>query len=80
MILLAGVSVMVGMWRALSELLMRPRSPDDRSVIPLGPSEGWLTAVVVIAAIGTSIWVGLAPQSIAPLADRLADVYTFFLN
>jgi formate hydrogenlyase subunit 3/multisubunit Na+/H+ antiporter MnhD subunit len=79
-ILLAGVSVMVGIWRALSELLMRPRSPDDRSVIPLGPSEGWLTAAVVIVAIGASIWVGLFPQIIAPLADRLAEVYTFFLN
>ena len=80
MLLLAGVSVMVGIWRALSELLMRPRSPDDRSVIPLGPSEGWLTAVVVSVAIGASIWVGLSPQIIAPLASRLAEVYTFFLN
>ena len=79
-LLLAGVSVMVGIWRALSDLLMRPRSPDDRSVMPPGPSEGWLTAVVVGVAIGASIWVGLFPQIIAPMAGRLAEVYTFFLN
>jgi multicomponent Na+:H+ antiporter subunit D len=80
LLLLAGVSVMVGIWRALSELLMRPRSPDDRSVVPLGPTEGWLTAVVVIVAVGASMWVGLFPQAIAPLASRMAEVYTFFLN
>jgi formate hydrogenlyase subunit 3/multisubunit Na+/H+ antiporter MnhD subunit len=79
-LLLAGVSVMVGIWRALSDLLMRPRSPDDRSVMPPGPSEGWLTAVVVGVAIGASIWVGLFPQVIAPMAGHLAEVYTFFLN
>lgn len=80
LLLLAGVSVAAGLWRALSGLLMRPRLPEDRSAISLGPSEGWLTALVVIVAIAASVGVGLFPQWIAPLADRLAATYTFFLN
>ncbi len=78
-LLLAGVSVMVGVWRSLSSLLMRPRSPEDRSVVTLAPSEGWLTAAVVIVTIAASVGVGLFPQVVAPLADRLARTYTFFL-
>jgi formate hydrogenlyase subunit 3/multisubunit Na+/H+ antiporter MnhD subunit len=78
-LLLAGVSVMVGVWRRLPGLLMRPRSPEDRSIVSLSPSEGWLTAAVVIVAIAASVWFGLFPQYVAPLADRLAGTYTFFL-
>jgi multicomponent Na+:H+ antiporter subunit D len=78
-LLVAGVSVMVGVWRSLSSLLRRPRSPEDRSVVSLAPSEGWLTALVVIVAIAASVGVGLFPQIIAPLADQLAGTYTFFL-
>jgi len=66
-------------WRSLSSLLRRPRSPEDRSVVSLAPSEGWLTALVVIVAIAASAGVGLFPQVIAPLADQLAGTYTFFL-
>jgi formate hydrogenlyase subunit 3/multisubunit Na+/H+ antiporter MnhD subunit len=79
-LLVAGVSVMVGVWRSLSSLLRRPRSPEDRSVVSLAPSEGWLTALVVIVAIAASVGVGLFPQVIAPLADQLAGTYTFFLR
>jgi NADH:ubiquinone oxidoreductase subunit 2 (subunit N) len=78
-LLLAGVSVMTGVWRRFSALLMRPRSPEDRSVVSLSPSEGWLTAAVVIVVAAASIGVGLFPQVVAPLADRLAWTYTFFL-
>jgi formate hydrogenlyase subunit 3/multisubunit Na+/H+ antiporter MnhD subunit len=78
-LLLAGLSVVAGVWRGLSILLTRPRSAEDRSVIPMS-SEGWLTAVVVIVAVTASIGVGLFPQVVAPLADRLAATYTFFLN
>jgi formate hydrogenlyase subunit 3/multisubunit Na+/H+ antiporter MnhD subunit len=78
-LLVAGVSVMVGMWRRFSALLTRPRSPEDRSVVSLHPSEGWLTAVVVIVVSAASIGVGLFPQIIAPLADQLAGTYTYFL-
>jgi formate hydrogenlyase subunit 3/multisubunit Na+/H+ antiporter MnhD subunit len=77
-LLLASVSVMVGVWRRFSTLLMRPRAPEDRSVISLNPAEGWLTAIVVIVVVAASITVGLFPQVIAPLADSLAGTYTFF--
>jgi NADH:ubiquinone oxidoreductase subunit 2 (subunit N) len=78
-LLVAGVCVMVGVWRKISILMMRPRSPEDRSVVSLNPTEGWLTAAVVIVAIAASIGVGLFPQVVAPLADQLAGTYTFFL-
>jgi formate hydrogenlyase subunit 3/multisubunit Na+/H+ antiporter MnhD subunit len=78
-LLMAGVSVMIGVWRSLSSLLKRPRSPEDRSVVSLAPSEGVLTALVVIMTIAASVGVGLFPQVIAPLADQLAGTYTFFL-
>jgi formate hydrogenlyase subunit 3/multisubunit Na+/H+ antiporter MnhD subunit len=78
-LLVAGVSVMIGVWRRFSALLMRPRSPEDRSVISLSPTEGWLTAAVVIVAVAASVGVGLFPQVVAPLADSLAGTYTFFL-
>ncbi|RLC97820.1 MAG: hypothetical protein DRI77_06440 [Chloroflexi bacterium] len=77
-LLLAGVGVMVGVWREMSTLLARPRSPKDRSIIPLGSSEGWLTAAVVVVAIVAGVGIGLFPQAIAPLAARLAKTYTFF--
>lgn len=78
-LLVAGVSVMIGVWRRFSALLMRPRSPEDRSVISLNPTEGWLTAAVVIVVVAASVGVGLFPQAVAPLADGLAGTYTFFL-
>ncbi|MFQ6101329.1 MAG: proton-conducting transporter membrane subunit [Anaerolineae bacterium] len=78
-LLLAGVGVMVGVWRGLSALLVRPRSQKDRSVVPQGSSEGWLTATVVAVAILACVGAGLFPQALAPLAARLAATYTFFV-
>jgi NADH-quinone oxidoreductase subunit N len=82
LVLLAGACVMVGVWRGLSVLLARPRSVENRSVVPLSTSEGtsedWLTAVVVAVAILSCVGVGLFPQVLAPLAARLAETYTFF--
>jgi NADH:ubiquinone oxidoreductase subunit 2 (subunit N) len=80
LVLLAGVGVMVGAWRGLAALLIRPPSAKDRSVVSQDSSEGWLTAVVVIAAILACVGVGLFPQVIAPLAARLATAYTFYLH
>lgn len=77
LLLLAGLAVMAGMWRGLSALLVRPRSPKDRSVVPLPSSEGWLTAAVVSAAIVASFGIGLFPQILAPVAAHLAQTYTF---
>lgn len=84
LILLAESSVMVGMWRGLSILLARPRSLENRSVVPLGisddTSEGWLTAAVVAVTILGCVGVGLFPQVLAPLAARMAETYTFFAH
>lgn len=81
LVLLAGASVMVGMWRGLSLLLARPRSPENRSVISPGATdtpEGWLRAVILVVAIIGCVGVGLFPQVLAPLAARMAEAYTFF--
>ncbi len=78
-LLLAGVGVMVGVWRGLSTILVRPRSQKDRTAIPQGSSEGWLTAAVVIVAVGLCVGAGLFPQTLSPLAARLADCFTFFV-
>jgi formate hydrogenlyase subunit 3/multisubunit Na+/H+ antiporter MnhD subunit len=77
LLILAGMGVMVGLWRGLLVLLERPRSPANRSVISLGPSEGWLTAAVVVVVIVGCVGVSLFPQVLAPWAVRLADTYTF---
>ncbi len=78
-LILAGVGVMVGVWRGLSALLERPRSAENRSVIPLNASEGWLTTVVAIMVILGCVGVGIFPQVLAPYAVLLADAYTFFI-
>jgi formate hydrogenlyase subunit 3/multisubunit Na+/H+ antiporter MnhD subunit len=75
---LASAGVMVGVWRGLSALLTRPRSPENRSVISYVTSEDWLTVVVVVVVILGCIGAGLFPQILAPLAVRLAETYTFF--
>lgn len=79
LLLLAGVGVMIGIWRGLSILLMRPRSPEDRSIVSLGSSGGWLTTMVAVVAILLCVGVGLFPQVLAPVASRLAGTYTFFV-
>lgn len=69
---------MVGVWRTLSILLAH--SPTAKAGDGSEPSEGWLTAVAVIAAILVCIAAGLFPQTIASLAARLAGTYTFFIR
>jgi NADH:ubiquinone oxidoreductase subunit 2 (subunit N) len=78
LLLLAGVGVMVGVWRALSALAARPRSSEDQSVVSSVSPEGRLTAVVVVVAVVACVGVGLFPQVLAPLAVRLTEAYTFF--
>lgn len=78
-ILLAGVGVMIGIWRGISALLTRPLSAKDRSVVSLGTSEGRLTASVVVVALLVCLWIGLFPQILAPVAASLTEAYTFFL-
>lgn len=78
LLVLAGMGVMVGLWRGLSALLERPQSPENRSVISPSPPEGWLTALVVIVAVLVCIGIGLFPQMLAPSAARLVDAYTLF--
>ena len=70
---------MVGVWRGLSAILARPRSQKDRTAIPQGASEGWLTAVVVIVVIGLCVGAGIFPQTLSPLAVRLTETCTFFV-
>ncbi|MDY7078057.1 MAG: proton-conducting transporter membrane subunit [Chloroflexota bacterium] len=77
LLFLAGVGVMIGIWRVIPVLLERPRSPENRSVVPYGNPEGWLTAAVVVVVILACVGVGLFPQVLAPWAGRLAETYTF---
>lgn len=77
-LLLAGLGVMVGVWKGLSALLERPRSPEENDTQEI-TSEGWLMAAVLAVAILACLWVGFFPQAIAPLAARLAETYTFFV-
>ncbi len=77
-LILAGVGVIAGVWRALSVLLADAPAPKDRGV--LTSSEGWLTALVVTVAVLACVGIGLFPQTIAPVAARLAETYTFFLR
>jgi len=78
LLLLAGLGVMIGVWRGLSALVMRPHSAEDRSVVPLGYPEGRVMAAVEAVAIVACVGVGLFPQTLAPLAARLAEAYTLF--
>jgi hypothetical protein len=77
-LILAGMGVMVGLWRGLLALLERPRSPENRSVLSLGLSEGWVTATVVVVVILGCVGMGIFPQVLTPWAVRLADTYTLF--
>jgi len=73
-LLLAGMGVMIGLWRALSVLLSRPQVSEESEDVP---KEGLLTAVVVAVSIAACVGIGLFPQPLAPLATRLAEMYTF---
>jgi NADH-quinone oxidoreductase subunit N len=83
LLLLAGMGVMFGVWRGLFALLMRPPSPENRSVVPLSnpgeASEGWLTRLLIAGAVLGCVGIGIFPQTLATLAARLAESYTFFL-
>jgi formate hydrogenlyase subunit 3/multisubunit Na+/H+ antiporter MnhD subunit len=74
-LVLAGAGVMAGVWRTLSILLTHSSTPKAGNV--QGSSEGWLTALAVIVAILVCVGAGLFPQTIAPLATHLAEMYTF---
>jgi formate hydrogenlyase subunit 3/multisubunit Na+/H+ antiporter MnhD subunit len=73
-LLLAGMGVMIGLWRALSVLLSRPQASEESEDVP---KEGLLTAVVVAVSIAACVGIGLFPQPLVPLATRLAEMYTF---
>lgn len=80
LLLLAGMGMLVNVWRMLSVLLARPRSeekPGVKSEIemgnPLTSSEGWLTAAVLLLMMILSVAVGIMPQLLAPLATQLAQ-------
>lgn len=74
-LILAGAGVMAGVWRTLSILLAHSPTPKAH-----GSSEGLLTALAVIVAIAACVGAGLFPQTIAPLAASLAEMYTFYLK
>jgi formate hydrogenlyase subunit 3/multisubunit Na+/H+ antiporter MnhD subunit len=77
LLVLASTGVLVGLWRGMSILIERPRSPENRSVISPRRPEGWLTAAVVIVVILVCVGVGLFPQILAPYTVFWADTYTF---
>ena len=78
-LLLSSAGVMAGLWRGLVPLLTRPRGSDATNHVGKAKPEGWLTATIVVGAILCTVGVGLFPQSIAPLAIRLAEGYAFFV-
>ena len=80
-LLLAGLGIMIGIWRGLTALLARPGNSENEQNQNTGSSdrsEGGLRAVVVAVAIAGCVVVGLFPQILAPLAIQLVEVYTFF--
>jgi formate hydrogenlyase subunit 3/multisubunit Na+/H+ antiporter MnhD subunit len=78
LLILAGGGIMVGVVRALSALLARPNPANGAT--PHAPTrrEGRLNALIIGLAIVSCIAVGLFPQLIAPIANSLAQSYTFF--
>jgi formate hydrogenlyase subunit 3/multisubunit Na+/H+ antiporter MnhD subunit len=79
LLMLASAGVMVGICRAVAALFWRPRSSDGEAgdVARDAPSEGVLTAVVLVLAVTACVGVGFFPQLLAPTALRLAGLYTF---
>lgn len=80
LLLLAGMGVLVNVWRMLSVLLARPRTEAKLKAKsktemdnPLTSSEGWLTATVLLLMMILSVAVGIMPQILAPLANQLAQ-------
>jgi formate hydrogenlyase subunit 3/multisubunit Na+/H+ antiporter MnhD subunit len=79
LMMLASVGVMVGLCRVLAILFRSPQwSAGETSETEWDiASEGVLTAVLVVLAVGACLGVGLFPQLLAPTAARLAGLYTF---
>lgn len=76
-VMIAGVGLMVGVWRGLASLLAEGRETDRPEDETGHRSESLGTSIVVIVAVAASVVVGLAPQLVASTAARLAGMYTF---
>ncbi len=74
----ASFGLMVGVWRALSALLVDERPATEEMEEPSGATERWPRALVVSLILVASVVVGLSPRYLAPTAARLAEFYTFF--
>ncbi len=76
--MMGSLGVMIGVWRALSALLVRAqRSSGDAQDEAWGEAERWPKALIVLLAVLVSMVVGLSPQLVSPTAARLAALYTF---
>jgi formate hydrogenlyase subunit 3/multisubunit Na+/H+ antiporter MnhD subunit len=75
-VLLGGLGVLWGVWRALATLLRRPASPDDRPVFTLGGTEERVTACVLGAMVSVTLVVAGFPSLISSVATTLAQTYT----
>jgi NADH:ubiquinone oxidoreductase subunit 2 (subunit N) len=74
----ASLGLMIGVWRALAALLVRAQPSDEHAAEPAWDgAEPWPRAIVVLLAVLASVAIGLSPQLVAPLAARLAGLYTF---
>ncbi|TET51494.1 MAG: hypothetical protein E3J64_06720, partial [Anaerolineales bacterium] len=78
LIVLSGLGVMWGVWRALSTLLRRPVSRKDRPVPELERAEERITTIVLGVMIASCLAVGLYPDVLASVATALAETYTTF--
>lgn len=78
LLLLASVGMTAGVWRGVSALLVRHQLAEEDEPRSNPIREHWLTAVVLALGAAICIGLGLFPQSVAPLADRVAESYTFF--
>lgn len=77
--ILASGGLMIGVWRALSALLIRPQPFDGvaEEGEPRASPEGWLTAAVIGVAVAACFVVGVFPQLVVPTATRVAGLYSF---
>lgn len=77
LLVLAGVGVLIGLWRALSVLLARPQRPEGEEELQVAP-EGWPTAGLMTLAMIACVGMGIFPQFLGTMAIRLARAYTLF--
>ncbi len=78
LLLLTSAGVAVGLWRGVSHLLERPRTPEARSVFPRATREGRLFAFTVLVASLLCIGVSVCPQLLTPLTTRMVDACALF--